>query len=72
MLRVEIKKLVRKNLDMIVANDVTEEGSGFGTDTNRVTFLKRGGERLPQPLMSKRRVADAILDQIESLKENKR
>ncbi len=65
------EKLRRKNLDMIVANDVSEKGSGFGTDTNRVVLLKRDGERLPQPLMSKKRVAHLILDQIHLLRENR-
>lgn len=57
-------KLERKNLDWIVANDVTKPGSGFGTDTNQVTLLGRDGtvEELPQ--MSKEEVAWAILDRV--------
>ena len=58
-------KLIGKNCDMICANDVTEEGSGFAVGTNRVTVFTRDGgvERLPQ--MSKDDVARKILDLIE-------
>jgi phosphopantothenoylcysteine decarboxylase/phosphopantothenate--cysteine ligase len=62
------RKLEKKGLDLIVLNDATEPGAGFGVDTNRVTFLTRGGgepERLP--LMPKSEVADAILDRAEAL-----
>jgi phosphopantothenoylcysteine decarboxylase/phosphopantothenate--cysteine ligase len=62
------RKLEKKGLDLIVLNDATEPGAGFGVDTNRVTFLTRGGgepERLP--LMPKSDVADAILDRTEAL-----
>lgn len=57
-------KLSGKNLDLIVANDVTEAGAGFEGDTNIVTLIERDGaaERLPR--MSKRQVADAIWDRI--------
>ena len=55
-------KLEKKNLDLIVANDVTEEGAGFGVDTNIVTLItKAGSTHLPK--MIKREVADRILDQ---------
>lgn len=57
------KKLVTKKLDMIVANKVTEEGSGFGSDTNKVTFLSKNGVT-PLELMKKEDVAKAILDYI--------
>jgi phosphopantothenoylcysteine decarboxylase/phosphopantothenate--cysteine ligase len=62
------RKLDKKGLDLIVLNDATEPGAGFGVDTNRVTFLTRNGgapERLP--LMPKTAVADAILDRAEAL-----
>lgn len=60
------EKLVRKGLDLIVANDVSAPGSGFGTDTNQVTFVDRTGvEALP--LLSKREVADRILDRVSRL-----
>ena len=55
-------KLEKKNLDLIVANDVTAEGAGFGVDTNIVTLITRSGST-PLPKMTKREVADRILDQ---------
>ena len=55
------KKLDKKNADMVVANDVTQPGAGFAGDTNRVTLVTRSDARA-LPLMSKRDVADAILD----------
>ena len=55
------KKLDKKNADMVVANDVTQPGAGFAGDTNRVTLVTRSDAR-ELPLMSKRDVADAILD----------
>ena len=57
-------KLRRKSLDLLVANDVSEPGSGFGTDTNRVTILDATGGRAELALMSKRAVADEILDRV--------
>jgi phosphopantothenoylcysteine decarboxylase/phosphopantothenate--cysteine ligase len=60
-------KLASKGLDMIVVNDATEPGAGFGVDTNRVTLLTRDAGDEPLPLMSKADVADAILDRVERL-----
>ncbi len=57
------KKLSEKNLDMIVANNVKEEGAGFETDTNIVTLITPKGETA-LPLMSKEEAAGKILDQI--------
>jgi phosphopantothenoylcysteine decarboxylase / phosphopantothenate---cysteine ligase len=57
-------KLRRKGVDLLVANDVAEAGSGFGTETNRVSILAAGGERDDLPLLSKREVADRLLDRI--------
>jgi len=57
-------KLERKNLDMVVLNDVTAPDSGFAVDTNRVTVFERGGGRDDWPLMSKEEVAQAILQRI--------
>jgi phosphopantothenoylcysteine decarboxylase/phosphopantothenate--cysteine ligase len=56
------EKLEKKGCDLLVANDVTEPGSGFGTDTNRVILFSRDAapEHLPQ--LAKERVADRILD----------
>ena len=56
-------KLQRKNADMIVANDVTQEGAGFDTDTNIVTLVLRDGRDIALPKISKREVADRILNQ---------
>ena len=57
-------KLRRKGVDLLVANDVSEPGSGFGSDTNRVVLLDAGGARDELPLLSKREVAERILDRI--------
>lgn len=57
------KKLRKKNLDMIVANNVKEEGAGFETDTNIVTLITEQ-EEIALPLMSKEEAANRILDQI--------
>lgn len=54
-------KLEKKNIDMIVANNLRQEGAGFGTDTNVVTFLTRQ-EGVELPLLSKEEVADRLLD----------
>jgi phosphopantothenoylcysteine decarboxylase/phosphopantothenate--cysteine ligase len=58
------EKLRRKGVDLIVANDVAEPGSGFGTETNRVTILDADGGRDELPLVSKREVADRLLDRV--------
>jgi phosphopantothenoylcysteine decarboxylase/phosphopantothenate--cysteine ligase len=55
-------KLRRKGVDFLVANDVAEPGSGFGTETNRVSILAADGSREDLPLQSKRAVADKLLD----------
>jgi phosphopantothenoylcysteine decarboxylase/phosphopantothenate--cysteine ligase len=56
-------KLSRKGADMIVANDVTQEGAGFDTDTNIVTLFLRDGRDIALPKMAKLDVANRILDQ---------
>ncbi|MBO4378454.1 MAG: bifunctional phosphopantothenoylcysteine decarboxylase/phosphopantothenate--cysteine ligase CoaBC, partial [Clostridia bacterium] len=61
------KKLDSKNLDMIVANDVTKPGAGFDVDTNIAMLITRGGQT-ELPLMSKRALADAILDRVLELR----
>jgi phosphopantothenoylcysteine decarboxylase/phosphopantothenate--cysteine ligase len=58
------KKLEKKNADLIVANDLSKEGAGFGTDTNIVTLINSSGQIKELPLMSKYDVANAILDEI--------
>ena len=62
------EKLQRKNLDMIVANDVTRPGAGFGVDTNIATLITREGME-ERPLQSKRELAEDILDRAISLWE---
>jgi len=59
-----IEKLTRKGVDLLVANDVAEAGSGFGTDTNRVTLLAADGPAEGWPLLTKREVADRLLDRL--------
>lgn len=61
-------KLARKGLDLIVANDVTQEGSGFGTDTNQVTLLHRDGAEEALPLLPKAAVAHHIWDRVLALR----
>ena len=61
-----VEKRRKKGCDLLVANDVTEAGSGFGTDTNRVLLVgAEGVERLP--LLTKDQVADRILDRVVAL-----
>ena len=62
-------KLERKRLDMIVANDITDPESGFDVDTNRVTIIDKSGEVEELPLMSKREVAEIILDRVVGMME---
>jgi phosphopantothenoylcysteine decarboxylase / phosphopantothenate---cysteine ligase len=57
-------KLQRKSADMIVANDVTQAGAGFDTDTNIVTLFLRDGRELPLPQLNKFDVANRVLDQV--------
>jgi phosphopantothenoylcysteine decarboxylase/phosphopantothenate--cysteine ligase len=59
------KKLKKKNLDLIVLNELNVEGAGFGVDTNVVTFIEPDREDVALPLMSKHDVADRILDWLE-------
>ena len=61
------EKLRRKGADLLVANDVSEAGSGFGTDTNRVSILAADGTRDDLPLLTKREVADRLLDRVATL-----
>jgi phosphopantothenoylcysteine decarboxylase/phosphopantothenate--cysteine ligase len=60
-------KLRRKRADLLVANDVSEPGSGFGTETNRVVLLGADGSREDLPLLPKREVADRLLDRVVGL-----
>jgi phosphopantothenoylcysteine decarboxylase/phosphopantothenate--cysteine ligase len=65
-------KLVQKDLDLIVANDVTLPGSGFASDTNKVVIIGRNGNVEELPLMSKYDVAQRILDRVVELLRNRR
>jgi phosphopantothenoylcysteine decarboxylase / phosphopantothenate---cysteine ligase len=65
------KKLREKNLDMIIANNVAEAGSGFDGDTNIATILDRTGAKRSLPLMSKDELADCIYDHFLALKSQR-
>ena len=65
------KKVEKKKLDLIVANDITGENSGFGSDTNKVVFIGRDGMPEELPVMDKRALADRILDRVVSLLSGK-
>ena len=62
-------KVKKKNFDFIVANDLTENGAGFGTDTNIVKIIDKNGDISKYPQMKKDEVADIILDKVKSLLE---
>jgi phosphopantothenoylcysteine decarboxylase/phosphopantothenate--cysteine ligase len=62
-----IKKLHDKNCDLFVANDVTKAGSGFDADYNKVTLVYKDGSVEDIPLMSKRDVAERVLDRVAEL-----
>jgi len=61
------KKLAEKKLDLIIANDITKTDSGFDADTNRVVIIDKKGKAEELPLLSKREVADKILDKVKGL-----
>jgi phosphopantothenoylcysteine decarboxylase/phosphopantothenate--cysteine ligase len=65
------QKLSKKNLDLIVANNIIESGSGFGADDNKVVLIDRTGKTEDIPVMSKRAVADLILDRVVMLNSGK-
>lgn len=60
-----LRKCREKNLEFCVANDVSEKGSGFGSDTNRVTIVRPDGSTMPLPQMSKLAVARRIIKELE-------
>jgi len=66
------KKLSAKNLDLIVANDVTADGAGFDHDTNIVSLFSRDGREINLPKMSKADVAQRILDEVVRLRSSQR
>jgi len=61
------KKMVEKNLDLIVVNDITQPGAGFGSDTNQVKILSSSGQVKDLPLATKEEISGAILDQVVAL-----
>jgi phosphopantothenoylcysteine decarboxylase/phosphopantothenate--cysteine ligase len=66
------KKLLEKNLDFIVVNDVTRPGAGFGEDTNQVKILYPSEQVKDLPLMSKEEVSQSILDEVVKLLKQKK
>lgn len=64
------KKLEKKNLDMIAANNLKQEGAGFGVDTNVLTLITREGE-LPLALMSKEEVANCLLEELMAIRKKR-
>ncbi len=66
------KKLKQKNLDLIVANDITSADSGFGADSNKITLIDKHGKEEDLPLMSKREAAEKVLDRVVGLINSQR
>ncbi|PYZ99161.1 bifunctional phosphopantothenoylcysteine decarboxylase/phosphopantothenate--cysteine ligase CoaBC [Alteribacter lacisalsi] len=64
-------KLDKKNLDMVVANSIVEAGSGFQTDTNKVTLIGSNGMEKELPLLTKQEVAQAVLDEAARILKEK-
>lgn len=60
------EKLKRKNMDLIVANNILEAGAGFGSDTNIVTLITKNNEEIPLPQLSKKELASIILSEIKT------
>ncbi len=61
-------KMAKKNLDLVVANDITKKGAGFNSDTNIATIITEANE-IELPLMPKRELADKILDEVIKLRQ---
>jgi len=66
------RKIARKGCDLLVANDISGEGSGFDVDTNTVSFVWPGGEIEELPSLPKREVAAQLLDRVEKLRSSAR
>ena len=66
-----VEKARQKGVDLLVYNNVLEEGSGFGTDTNRVSFIASDGDVEEMPLMSKSAVAIELWDRIDALVDSR-
>ncbi len=65
------KKRTEKDLDLVVYNDITIEGAGFGSDTNVVTLIHRDGREVALPKQAKAGVADRIMDEVAALLRNR-
>ena len=65
------KKVKKKNLDFIVANDLTMQGAGFSTETNIVKIIEADGSIKEYPKLLKSEVGDIILDKVRDILENK-
>ena len=61
------EKLQRKNLDLIVANDISQTGSGFEADFNQIVLVDREGKAEKSPRLPKSQIAKRILDKVEEL-----
>jgi phosphopantothenoylcysteine decarboxylase/phosphopantothenate--cysteine ligase len=64
-------KLLAKNLDLIVANDVSREGAGFASERNAALLIDRAGGKVEVPLASKRELAERILDRVVELRRSR-
>ncbi|MCD6337691.1 MAG: bifunctional phosphopantothenoylcysteine decarboxylase/phosphopantothenate--cysteine ligase CoaBC, partial [Candidatus Marinimicrobia bacterium] len=62
-------KMISKNMDLIVANDLSRSGAGFQYDTNSVRIIDSSGDVRKLPIMDKKKVADRILDRIKKMRE---
>ncbi len=69
--RNSLRKAQDKNLDLLVANDINQAGAGFGSDTNIVKFVYRGGDIKQMPLMDKKELAHRILDEALAVRRKK-
>ena len=67
-----LSKLQRKRLDLIAANDLTEQHSGFARDTNKITLYGADGSVTELPVLSKEQAADALLDKVLAIYQNRK
>lgn len=65
------EKLQKKNLDFIVANDISRDGAGFKLDTNVITIIDKAGNVIDYPILDKGEVARIIIDKVKAMMENK-
>jgi phosphopantothenoylcysteine decarboxylase/phosphopantothenate--cysteine ligase len=72
LIRNAAQKLEDKDLDMIVANDISSKTKGFEVDQNQVIFLMKGGDKVELPVLSKAEVAIKVIDQLVVLLKHKK